>query len=96
MTLRGATALLEVLALPNAAALEQGTSSSNTCISSGELEGSGASLGLKPVTAGACSADKSGVSWPALPQGARRPLWLRLEWNRISLDGLVQVGARHA
>ena len=92
MTLQGAAVLLEALAVPIAAAAEP-AAGSNTSSCSAEPEDAGVeALGSEAAAGEGASAAGFGSNGGAPPPGSRRPLWLRLEWNRISLEGLVQVG----
>lgn len=91
MTLQGAAVLLEALAVPIAAAAEP-AAGSNTSSCSAEPEDAGVeALGSEAAAGEGASAAGFGSNGGAPPPGSRRPLWLRLEWNRISLEGLVQV-----
>lgn len=81
LTLAGATALLEALPAAGAAAAAAG----GTSESAGEQQSAG------EVAAAAEQAAGSSGEPAAASEVPSKPVWLRLEWNRISLGGLMQV-----
>ena len=82
LTLAGAAALLEALALPPQ--------------QQAGLESSPVEAATEAAAPAAPAAEAAGGRGGA-SAGKSRPVWLRLEWNRISLEGLMKVlEAQHA
>lgn len=81
LTLAGATALLEALPAAGAAAAAGGTSEST-----GKQQSAG-----EVAAAAEQAAGSSGEPAATAAEVPSKPVWLRLEWNRISLSGLMQV-----
>ncbi|KAL4447204.1 hypothetical protein ABPG77_007237 [Micractinium sp. CCAP 211/92] len=97
LTLRGAASLLE--ALPTGSPVAENSDTEQEAATPPRGEGLGAeaaALAADDVPAGAEGAGGGQAGAPAagLPS---RPCWLRIEWNRISLEGLMQeLESQHA
>ncbi len=88
LTLRGATALLEVLPVHSSTAAQPTVAAG----AAAEVQGAEAGIAARGGTA-AQQASVSGGEPESAAAGETpsKPVWLRLEWNRISLGGLMQV-----
>ena len=82
LTLRGATALLEALPVPSPAAPAAAEAAG---AAAGEAAGDAAADELRESGGSGAGEGEAEAQLPA------KPLWLRLEWNRVSLGGLMQV-----
>ena len=90
LTLRGATALLEALPVPGAPTAEPAGAGEGTAEAAvGEAAaGAAAAAGKQATASSEPEAEAAAAAVEAVPS---KPMWLRLEWNRISLGGLMQV-----
>lgn len=80
LTLHGAAALLEALPVPSPA----------VSAAAEAAEAAAGEAGGEPTELGQSGGSEAAES-EAEAQLPTRPLWLRLEWNRVSLGGLMQV-----
>ena len=90
LTLSGATALLEALPVPGAPTAEPSGAGAGTGeAAAGEAAAGAAAAAGKQATAS--SEPEAEAAAAAVEPVPSKPMWLRLEWNRISLGGLMQV-----